>query len=211
LRGLDPAGILNLLFQPEQVSSPVNLHPAEVIPMKLSSRRMCQRAFACIVFAALPAVLPAQQEQDNSRSQVRYSTASLCGNYGVVATYGANVARALAFEAMDGHGKITGSAIVNQPGPNNTRSITSIGISGNYTINGDGIGTMDLVIALPGGATANVTEDFVVTRSKVVFGIAIATEIQDAQEVPSAVIDDSSLVVHAYTLRGTPRTCSAGH
>ena len=35
-------------------------------------------------------------------------------------------------------------------------------------------------------------------------GVQIATEIQDAQEVPSAVIDESSLVVHAYTLRGTP-------
>ncbi len=41
-------------------------------------------------------------------------------------------------------------------------------------------------------------------------GVQIATEIQDAQEVPSAVIDESSLVVHAYTLRGTPRSCSAG-
>jgi len=71
------------------------------------------------------------------------------------------------------------------------------------------MGTMNLIIALPGGATANVTEDFVVTRSKVVDGVAIATEIQDAQEVPSAVIGESSLVIHSYTLRGTPRTCSA--
>jgi hypothetical protein len=179
--------------------------------MKLSLRMMCQVAFAFIVFTTVPAILPAQQEQDNDRAQVRYSAASLCGNYGAVATYGANVARALGFEAMDGRGKISGSAIVNQPGPNNTRTIASIGISGNYTINADGIGTMNLVIALPGGGTANVIEDFVVTRSKVVDGVAIATEIQDAQEVPSAVIDDSSLVVHAYTLRGTPRTCSAGH
>ena len=70
------------------------------------------------------------------------------------------------------------------------------------------MGSMNLTIALPGGATANVTEDFVITKSKSVDGVAIATEIQDAQEVPSAVIDDSSLVFHAYTLRGTPRACS---
>jgi hypothetical protein len=71
------------------------------------------------------------------------------------------------------------------------------------------MGTMSLTIALPGGTTANVTEDFVITKSKMVDGLAIATEIQDAQEVPSAVIDDSSLVIHTYTLRGTPRACSA--
>jgi hypothetical protein len=157
----------------------------------------------------LPAQLAAQQHE-NKNSPVRFSTASLCGNYGAIATYGANVARALGFEAMDGRGNITaGSAIVNQPGPNNTRTLATIGISGTYTINAEGMGSMILTIALPDGTTASVTEDFVVTRSKIVDGVAIATEIQDAQEVPSAVIDDSSLVIHSYTLRGTPRACSA--
>ena len=179
--------------------------------MKFRSRMM----FPCAVLVAVgmaPAWLPAQQNEESSRAQVNYSTASICGNYGAIATYGANVARALGFEVMDGHGNITGSAIVNQPGSSSTtRSIASIGISGTYTINANGLGTMNLVISLPGGGTANVTEDFVVTRSKVVDGVAIATEIQDAQEVPSAVIDDSSLVIHTYTLRGTPRACRAGH
>jgi hypothetical protein len=112
---------------------------------------------------------------------------------------------------MDGRGKLTGSAIVNQPGPNDTtRSIVSIGLDGTYTVNPDGSGTMLLTITLPGGATASVTEDFIITKSKMVDGVQIATAIQDAQEVPSAVIDESSLVVHAYTLRGTPRSCSTG-
>jgi hypothetical protein len=165
-------------------------------------------ALMALLFGMLPVSLSAQDHEE-SKAPVRYSTASLCGNYGAVATYGANVARALGFEAMDGHGKISGAAFVNQPGPNDTRTIANIGISGTYTINAEGMGTMSLIIALPGGSTANVTEDFVITRSKVVDGVAIATEIQDAQEVPSAVIDDSSLVIHAYTLRGDPRTCSA--
>lgn len=168
-------------------------------------------ATAALLLAMTPTLVSAQQERENANSQVRFSTASLCGNYGAIATYGANVARALGFEAMDGHGNITGAAIVNQPGADNTtRSITSIGISGTYTINAQGMGTMSLTIALPGGATATVNEDFVITRSKMVDGVAIATEIQDAQEVPSAVIDDSSLVIHTYTLRGTPRSCTAG-
>jgi len=176
--------------------------------MKLSSPNTFQSALVALLFAMFPVFLSAQ-EHDESNAQARYSTASLCGNYGAVATYGANVARALGFEVMDGHGKITGAAFVNQPGPNNTRTVANIGITGTYTINAQGMGTMTLTIALPGGGTANVTEDFVITKSMSVDGVAIATEIQDAQEVPSAVIDDSSLVIHSYTLRGTPRACSA--
>jgi hypothetical protein len=176
--------------------------------MKCPFPKMYQSALVALLFAMLPVSLLAQGHDENS-APVRYSTASLCGNYGAVATYGANVARALGFEVMDGHGKITGSAFVNQPGPNDTRTVATIGISGTYTINAEGMGTMDLTIALPGGATANVSEDFVITKSKVVDGVAIATEVQDAQEVPSAVIDDSSLVIHTYTLRGTPRACTA--
>jgi len=176
--------------------------------MKGMFPKMYRSALVAFSFAMLPVFLLAQGHDENSAT-VRYSTASLCGNYGAVATYGANVARALGFEVMDGHGKITGAAFVNQPGPNNIRTVATIGITGTYTINDQGIGSMNLTIALPGGSTANVTEDFVITKSKTVDGVAIATEIEDAQEVPSAVIDDSSLVIHRYTLRGTPRSCSA--
>lgn len=167
---------------------------------------------AVLSIAIAPATLPAQQEDEPATSHHMYSMASVCGNYGAVATYGANVARALGFEQMDGHGNITGAALVNQPGADlTTRSLSNIGISGTYTVNAQGMGKMNLSILLPTGATANVVEDFVITKSKVVDGIAIATEIQDAQEVPSAVIDDSSLVIHTYTLRGTPRPCRSGH
>jgi hypothetical protein len=177
--------------------------------MKCAFPKMYQSALVALSFAMFPVFLSAQGHDEGS-APVRYSTASLCGNYGAVATYGANVARAVGFEVMDGHGKISGAAFVNQPGPDNTtRTVATIGISGTYTINAEGMGSMNLTITLPGGATANVTEDFVITKSKSVDGVAIATEIQDAQEVPSAVIDDSSLVVHAYTLRGTPRACSS--
>lgn len=168
---------------------------------------MYQAVLMALVLGTL--ALPAQ-ERDDRNPKTEFTAASLCGNYGAIATYGANVARALGFEVMDGHGRITsGAAVVNQPGPNNTRSLASIGISGTYTISPQGTVKMDLTIALPDGSTANVTEDFVITRSKVVNGVTIATEIQDAQEVPSAVIDESSLVIHSYTLRGTPKTCNA--
>jgi len=161
---------------------------------------------------ALAAVTPnlafATTDHDTGPQQPRFTLASVCGNYGAIATYGANIARALGTETMDGRGNITGAAIVNQPGPNGTRTIVSIGIGGTYTIKPDGTGTMVLTIALPDGSTASVTEDFLITKSATVDGVPIATEMQDAQEVPSAVIEDSSLVIHTYTLGGVPRSCS---
>ncbi len=167
--------------------------------------------FLLASFTAIPAFVYAQQEH-GSPSRGKYTLASVCGDYAAIATYGANIARALGHEEMDGRGKLTGSAIVNQPGPNNTtRSVVSIGLDGTYTVNSDGSGSMFLTITLPGGTTASVTEDFIITKSKTVDGIQIATEIQDAQQVPSAVIDESSLVIHAYTLRGAPHSCGAGH
>jgi hypothetical protein len=159
--------------------------------------------------ATIPALSQAPRDNDKTSSQGKYTLASVCGDYGIVATYGANVARALGTQTVDGHGKLTGSAIVNQPGPNNTRTIVSIGLTGTYTVNADGTGQMIVTVALPGGGTATVTEDFVITKTKVKDGVAIATEIQDAQEVPSAVIDESSLVTHSYSLRGTPHSCTA--
>ena len=59
-----------------------------------------------------------------------------------------------------------GLAIINEPGPNNTRSITSIGFSGTYTVNPDGTGKMALSITVQGGKIVNVTEDFVITKTK---------------------------------------------
>ena len=154
--------------------------------------------------------LKAQEHGNVARDQ--FSLATVCGDYGAIATYGPNIARALGYEVMDGHGNIRGAATVNQPGPNDTtRSISDIGISGTYTVDANGRGSMNLVIALPGGGSGNVIEDFVITKTKVINGALIATEIQDMQQVPSAVIDDASLVIHTYTLRRVLKSCVSGH
>jgi hypothetical protein len=168
-----------------------------------------QSVFVLLASTAAGPVLAQGQRENDKPSQEKYTLASICGDYGIVANYGANVARALGSQTVDGRGKFTGSAIVNQPGPNDTRTIVPIGIMGTYTVNPDGTGQMIVTVTLPGGGTATVTEDFVITKSKVKDGILIATEIEDAQEVPSAVIDESSLVVHSYTLRSTPNPCTA--
>jgi len=165
--------------------------------------------FTSLFLIMLCTPAPAQEHGNVSRDQ--FSLASICGDYGAVATYGPNIARALGFEVMDGHGNIRGAATANQPGPNDTRSISQIGISGTYTVDVDGRGSMNLSIALPGGGSANVVEDFVITKTKMINGVLIATEIEDMQQVPSAVIDDSSLVVHTYTLRRVLKSCVSGH
>jgi hypothetical protein len=152
-------------------------------------------------------LVSAQDDRDTVSSKVKYSLATVCGNYGAIAVYGANIARALGNETLDGKGNVTGAAFVNQPGPNGTRTIVNIGIGGTYTVNADGSGKMVLTITLPGGSTSSVTEDFVITKVKMIDGVAIASEIQDAQEVPSAVIEDTSLVYHTYTLRSVPKSC----
>ena len=140
----------------------------------------------------------------------KYTLASLCGDYGAVVTYGANIAAGLGHERYDGRGNATGGALANQPGPNGTRTIARFGISGIYTVNKDGSGIRNLTIALPGGGTSNVIEDFAITKAEVIDGIAIATEIADTQREPSAVIDDQSLVRHRLTLRGKPQPGACG-
>jgi len=60
----------------------------------------------------------------------------------------------------------SGGALANQPGPNGTRTIARFGISGIYTVNKDGSGIRNLTIALPGGGTSNVIEDFVITKRR---------------------------------------------
>jgi hypothetical protein len=131
----------------------------------------------------------------------QYTLASLRGDYAAVATYGANVARALGTQTMDGHGNLKGSAIVNQPGSNGARVIVSISFTGTYRVNSDGTGTISLTITLPNGNTANATEDFVITKAEIRDGIPLAKEIIDAQEQPSTVIPGGVFVTHKYTRR----------
>ena len=176
--------------------------------------RKPKKFYFILLFAGVLAVAfqpaSAQEEQKIPDGHTRYTRASLCGDYGVVGGYGGGVARALGTQKMDGRGRLTASAIVNQPGPNDTRTITPLVLSGTYTVNPDGTGSMALTIALPSGSTVDVTEDFVITRNKMIGGSLIATEIQDAQESPSIILDEPTLAFHTYTLRSVSKSCHNG-
>ncbi len=154
-----------------------------------------------LIWAGPRAALGRQDSSTTTQGHQDYSLESLHGDYGAVATYGGNVARALGTQTLDGRGNVKGSAIVNQPGPNGTRTVVSITFAGTYTVNSDGTGTISLTITLPNSTTANATEDFVITKSEIRDGIPIATEIIDAQEQPSTVIPGGVFVTHTYTLR----------
>ena len=179
--------------------------------MKFQNPRKLQSvALLLASFGLLAQLASAQDDRETVNSQVKYTLASLCENYGIVGSYSGGIARALGTQTMDGHGKLTASAIINEPGPNNTRTITPLTLSGTYTVNPDGTGSMALTITLQGGTAVNVTEDFVITKDKVIDGTVIASEIQDAQEVPSIILEEPTLAFHTYTLRSVPKSCRTG-
>ena len=86
--------------------------------MKIAESNRWKAALCLLVALAAAPCLSAQQDHETAQSGPKYTLASICGDYGAIATYGANIARALGTELFDGRGNLTGSAIVNQPGPN---------------------------------------------------------------------------------------------
>ncbi|MGH9608352.1 MAG: hypothetical protein ACRD34_01650 [Bryobacteraceae bacterium] len=130
-----------------------------------------------------------------------YSLASLHGSYSMIGTYAANVGRGLGLIAFDGRGNATGSSLVNQPGPNGTRTITNVTFSGTYSVSSNGTGTISLAVYLPNGSTQDVTEDFAIRKAEARGGALIATAMTDAQEQPSVVLSGTVFVTHAYSRR----------
>ncbi len=163
-------------------------------------KRASIAAFALAAFlSAGPQTAFAQQNQFLHHKE--YSLASLCGVYSMIGTYAANVAKGLGIIAFDGRGGASGSALVNQPGPNGTRTIVNVTFSGTYSVSSDGTGTISLTVNLPSGATQDVTEDFVITEAEFKDGVLVSTAMTDAQEQPSVVISGNVFVTHAYTRR----------
>jgi hypothetical protein len=124
----------------------------------------------------------AQEQRDE------WSLATLNGEFALVGTYGANVARLLGTYVVDGQGNLSGSGRINLPGPGGQRVIVDISFEGTYTVEADGTGTTSLMVTLPGGATLQTTTDFVVTKSTRLRGVRVATEIASAQREPSTVL-----------------------
>ena len=102
---------------------------------------------------------------------------------------------------FDGLGTLKGSATVNQPGLNGSRTIAKVTVAGTYSVESDGTGTMSVTVMLPNGTASDVTEDFVITKADSRDGMLIATCIFDAQQQPSVIISGDVFVTHTYTRR----------
>ncbi|MDQ2839837.1 MAG: hypothetical protein M3Y72_02115 [Acidobacteriota bacterium] len=164
-----------------------------------NTRRSLIPVLGCIVgsFAIAPSTVLAQGFKT---SPPAYSLASYTGDYAVIGTYGANVARLIGTYHADGKGNAEGTARVNLPGSGNDRVVVNLTFAGPYVVNPDGTGTLFFTVELPGGGTSPATLDFVFTRSEVLEGIRVATEIATAQREPSSVVN-GQFVTHISTRR----------
>ena len=129
-----------------------------------------------------------------------YTVASVQGSWGVIATFGANTALGLGERTVDENGVFTGTALVNGPKPGSTtgeRTITPVTQNGSLSVNCDGTGTITRVL----NGTIMQIDDFVINKGIVEHGRRIATEIQDAQRVPSAVVPGGIFVIRVHTRR----------
>jgi hypothetical protein len=133
-----------------------------------------------------------------------YTLASLKGTYAIVATYGANVALALAIRRFDGEGNLTGTFTLNAPvvgSPTGARTIITGTQVGTYVVNCDGTGTITRTLRSSTGVITTQTDDFVITKATEREGRLLATALEDATRVPSALVPGGLFVFRSYTRR----------
>ncbi len=124
---------------------------------------------------------------DNHKHESRpYTLASIEGDYGIVGSYAGGIAGLLGVSKTDKRGNVEGSAVVNIPGPKDTRQIVPITWTGTETVNENGTGTVELSIILP-NSTQQVTMDIVITKAVVIDDVKKATELRTMQRQPSGL------------------------
>lgn len=132
-----------------------------------------------------------------------FTVASLQGYYAAVATYGANVALAFGKRSFDGNGTLAGVYLLNGPVSGSTtgeRTIITGTQTGTYTVNCDGTGVFTRVLTSSTGVTTTQKDDFIITKATLTTnGQLVATEIEDAQETPSALIPGGIFVRRTFT------------
>jgi hypothetical protein len=132
-----------------------------------------------------------------------YNLASLQGSYGVIGTYGANVALSVGVEYFDGSGNMMRNALVNQPTAGSTtgaRTITAATNTGTYTVNCDGTGVLTRIVTqVATGTMSTVVDDFVITGAIVKGGELIATTIVGAQQTPSVIVPGGVFLTWLHT------------
>ena len=164
----------------------------------LNTRSLFVRA--ALVSLGLLGVSSAQADEDTHC----YTVASIKGTYGVVATYSANVALALAIRHFDGQGNMTGTFTLNAPvegSPTGARTIITGTQVGTYTVNCDGTGTITRTLTSSSGVVTTQTDDFLITKATERDHHLLATGLEDMTRVPSALVPGGLFVFRSYTRR----------
>lgn len=134
-----------------------------------------------------------------------YTLASIKGTYAAIATYSANVALALAIRHFDGEGNMTGTFTLNAPvvgSPTGARTIITGTQVGTYVVNCDGTGTITRTLTSSTGVVTTQTDDFLITTAiERDDGNLLATALEDATRVPSALVPGGLFVFRSYTRR----------
>jgi hypothetical protein len=137
----------------------------------------------------------------NAQAHNVHGVASLQGDYAVVNHYGANLALGIGTVQFDGTGKLQGTLLLNRPTSTGARELVALTSAGTYSVNTDGTGIIFLAVTLPDGTIKTATEDFVITRTELIRGVRVATEIVDEQREPSLVLGNGVFVTQDYTRR----------
>ena len=132
-----------------------------------------------------------------------FTTASVRGDWSIVATYGANVALAIGRRTVAEDGGFTGTFLLNGPtagSPTGARTITTGTQVGVYAVNCDGTGKVTRTLTASNGVVTTQVDDFVITKARADdHGHPIATAIKDAVEVPSALVPGGIFVTRDQT------------
>jgi hypothetical protein len=131
-----------------------------------------------------------------------FTTASVRGDWSIVATYGANVALAIGRRTVAEDGSFTGTFLLNGPtagSPTGARTITTGTQVGVYAVDCDGTGKVTRTLTASNGVVTTQVDDFVITKARADHGHLIATAIKDAVEVPSALVPGGIFVTREQT------------
>jgi hypothetical protein len=138
----------------------------------------------------------------NAEDSQCYTVESLEGSWALIATYGANVAIALAERSVGENGNFTGTFVLNGPtagSPTGARTITTGTQIGTYAVNCDGTGTITRTLTASNGVIVTQVDDFIITKAIVKHGRLVATAIADAVRVPSALVPGGIFVTRVHS------------
>jgi hypothetical protein len=168
-----------------------------------------RRNKACLIGDRLYAASPENYATGKDVSVVNaqdatcpYTLASIQRSWAVVGTYGANVAKAFGHRSVDANGTMTGDFVLNALTTGSTtgeRTVSTGQQAGTYIINCDGTGIINRTTTSLLGIVVTTVDNFAITGAVVNNGQLIATELTDAQQIPSGLVPGGIFLTRVHT------------